>query len=192
MTTGTHDARPRCRPWSARATTALLATLAMALVAGCAGTPPKGASAESPAYEPGEMERRADSPFADFNIGEDQIPEVLLRALADPYARPAPLDCATIAAEVAELDAALGSDFDVVKGADRPDDFAYDAMIGAVRGLVPYRGVIGLLTGTRERQRRSTAAVASGATRRGYLKGLGESIGCDFPAAPKRAAPGSP
>lgn len=192
MTTATRDAIPHRRPSPTRATAALLATLAVALLAGCAGTPPRGDPGETPAYDPGEMDRRADSPFADFNIGDEEIPEVLLRALSDPYAMPRPLECATIAAEVVELDAALGSDVDVVKAADRPDDFAHDAMLGAMRGLVPHRGVIGLLTGARERQRRIAAAVGSGATRRGYLKGLGESMGCDFPAAPKRARPESP
>jgi hypothetical protein len=138
------------------------------------------------------MARMSRSPLADFSVGEDDIPGVLRRAAADPYSMPVPSDCTTIAAEVLELDEALGSDFDVVRADDRPDDAVTDAMVGAVRSLIPYRGALGLLTGARHRQRHVAEALAAGATRRGYLKGLGESIGCDFPAAPKHALPEPP
>lgn len=191
MATGTGDARPRSR-WSSAWKTTLPAVLAIGLVSGCAGPTARPDAPEASAYDPGEMARIGQSPLADFSIDEDDIPGVLRRAVADPYAMPVPSDCATIAAEVLQLDAALGSDFDVVRATDRPDDYMSEALIGAVRGLIPYRGVIGLLTGARQRARRVAEAVAAGTTRRGYLKGPGESIGCDFPAAPKRALPEAP
>lgn len=165
--------------------------MAIALATGCAGQPRPDAP-EASTYDPGEMARLGQSPLADFSIGDDDIPDALRRAVADPYASPTLFDCEALAAEIVDLDAALGSDFDVVRADDRPDDVVSDAMVGAVRGLIPYRGAIGLLTGTRHRQRHVAEAVAAGATRRGYLKGLGESIGCEFPAAPKRALPEAP
>jgi hypothetical protein len=185
------DAMPACRLTSARATM-LLAALALGSGAGCAGSPSKTDPGETAAYDPGEMAGMGRSPLAVFNVGEEDIPEVLLRAVADTYARPSPLDCATITAEVVELDATLGSDLDVVKAADRPNDIVYEAMAGALRGLIPYRSVIGYLSGARDHQRQVVAAVAAGATRRAYLKGLGESIGCTPPAAPLRAPPERP
>jgi len=188
MATGTDHARPRLH-WPRAGTTMLPAILALGLAAGCASPPTRPDASEASTYDPGAMARIAKSPLAEFGLDEGGIPEVLRRAVTDPYALPTPPDCATIAAEVLELEAALGSDFDVVKAGDRPDDVMSDVVVGAVRGLIPYRGVVGLLTGARQRAREGAEAVAAGTTRRGYLKGLGESIGCNFPAAPQRALP---
>jgi hypothetical protein len=130
------------------------------------------------------MGRMGRSPLSDFNLGEDNIPDVLLRAVADTYAAPSPLDCAALGAEIVEIDAILGPDLDTLKAADRADDFTRTALVGALRGLIPYHGVIRFLSGAGERERRIAEAVAAGAVRRGYLKGLGGSLGCAPPAAP--------
>lgn len=129
------------------------------------------------------------SPLSDFNLGADNIPEVLLSAVADTYAVPAPLDCAGLAAEIVELDSILGPDLDTLKAAARTEDFMGTALVGALRSLIPYRGVIRFLSGARQRERRILEAIGAGVVRRGYLKGLGESIACAPPAAPVRGTP---
>ena len=48
------------------------------------------------------------SPLVDFNFGEDDIPKVLLVAVADTYAVPTPVECDVLAAEIESIDMALG------------------------------------------------------------------------------------
>lgn len=170
---------PNCRSMSAWTT--LGAYTALLLGAGCASTPRNGQEADA---QPGEMGRMGRTPLADFNPGDDDIPKVLLRAVADTYAAPSSLDCAALGAEIIEIDAILGPDLDTLKAADRSDDFARTAFVGALRSLIPYHGVIRFLSGANKRERRIAEAIAAGAVRRGYLKGLGASIGCGPPAAP--------
>jgi hypothetical protein len=132
------------------------------------------------------MGRMGRTPLSDFNLGDDDIPDVLLRAVADTYAVPVPLDCTTLGIEIAAIDEVLGPDLDTLKAADKESDFAKTAVVGALRSMIPYHGVIGVLTGARKRARRISEAIAAGMVRRGYLKGLGESIGCEVPMAPRR------
>ncbi|MDD3837339.1 MAG: hypothetical protein PHG43_05835 [Phenylobacterium sp.] len=112
---------------------------------------------------------------------------VLLRDIAQaPYAAPDPRTCETIARELAGLDAVLGPDVDVAD-ADGEDQIGEWAR-GAVRGLVPYRGVVRFLTGAGRRERELAQAVLAGTARRGYLKGLRESLACPFPAPARPSA----
>jgi hypothetical protein len=152
--------------------------------AGCATPSPRADGAHE--VDPDAMGRMGRTPLSDFNLGDDDIPDVLLRAVADPYALPVPLDCSTIAIEIAAIDVVLGPDLDTLKAADREDDFARTAVVGALRSMIPYHGVIGVITGARKRARRISEAIAAGMVRRGYLKGMGESLGCEAPATPVR------
>lgn len=158
-----------------------------ALLAGCASQP-----ATRPPPPPAPIKTMDQSPLSDLNIGGGEIPDVLQRAVTDTYLQPTPLSCETLGAEVLALDIALGPDLDTLKAADRPDDFAKNALVNAVRGLVPYGGVLRVVTGARARDRRIDEAIAAGSVRRGYLKGLGETFGCAVPAAPVRALPAAP
>lgn len=166
----------------------LLLALGLGLaLGGCASQPaPK---AEPP---PAPLKTMDGSPLADLNIGGDKIPDPLLRAVEDTYRQPDPLDCQALEREVLALDQALGPDLDTLKASDRPDEFARNAVVNAIRGLVPYNGVLRVITGAKARQRRIAEAIAAGSVRRGYLKGVGESLGCGVPAAPVRGAPTPP
>lgn len=164
--------------------------LALALVlGGCASRPAAKPSAPVP---PAPIKTLDDSPLSDLNIGGGDIPDVLLRAVNDTYLKPTPLNCDTLAAEVRALDIVLGPDLDTLKAADKPDEFAKTALVNAIRGLVPYSGVLRVITGAKARQRRIAEAIAAGGVRRGYLKGLGESFGCEVPAAPVHVVPETP
>ncbi len=165
----------------------LLLALSVAL-GGCASAP---APKREPA-PPAPMKTMDQSPLSDLNIGGGEIPDVLLRAVTDTYSKPSPLTCETLGAEVLALDIVLGPDLDTLKAADKPDEFAKTALVNAIRGLVPYSGVLRLLTGAKARQRRIAEAIAAGGVRRGYLKGLGESFGCEVPAAPVHVLPDAP
>ena len=139
-----------------------------------------------------------EAPLEDVNLIRRQIPPVLLHAEAAPYARPSPASCREITSEVAELDDALGDDFDayVVDNAS-PDAKhgreAGEAVVLAMRDtaedFIPFRSWVRRLSGAQAHDNQVRAAVYAGRVRRSYLKGLGEAIGCRYPAAPKGASP---
>lgn len=134
------------------------------------------------------------APLRDVNIIRTKIPQVLLDAMADPYARPANTDCPSLAELIRPLDETLGEDLDLVppqgdedlidRGKGMAGDAALSALAGAASDLIPMRGWVRKLTGAEKHDNLVTAAAAAGAVRRGYLKGLGEARGCDPPATP--------
>lgn len=102
-------------------------------------------------------------------------PAALQAIVAAPYALSSPPDCAAMAREIADLDALLGPDVDILadpKAGASLDDRAARAVGSAVRGAIPYRWVLRWITqvGDREKQRRQ--AILTGAARRGFLKGV--------------------
>ena len=141
-----------------------------------------------------EIVGAAASPLNDLNIVHTRIPEILHAAKNAPYARPAERSCPALSREIQELDDVLGTDLD----SKDPEadhgllDFgtrsASHAAVGAVRsaseGLLPYRGWVRKLSGAERHSKQVAAAVAAGAIRRAYLKGIGEAMGCEAPAAP--------
>ena len=130
-------------------------------------------------------------PLKDLNVVRDMIPEALLKAKADPYARPREASCHAVRVEIYELDYALGEDLDSGAAADdslskKLANETYNLARGAASGLTPYRGVLRRVTGAEKHAREINEARLAGAVRRSYLKGFGESLGCAYPAAPKR------
>ena len=103
------------------------------------------------------MNEAAHAPFQDFNIVRSQIPVVLLEAVADPYARPQPVTCEALSADLAKLDDALGPDFDVPKAPrsnmDKSASFAAGAGAKAMKdlteGWIPMRNWVRYMTGRR-------------------------------------------
>jgi hypothetical protein len=143
---------------------------------------------------PGVVEQ----PFEDVNLIRTKIPPVLLQAQMAPYARPSPTSCAEITLEVAELDDALGEDFDDQQPVDANVDAKHgrqtgELMVSAMRDttedMIPFRSWVRRLTGAQAHDNIVRLAVYSGRERRSYLKGLGEALGCHYPAAPKDASP---
>jgi len=164
----------------------LLAT-AFLLSSGCATVPrPARDTPSESVSDPDKMGRMGRSALGDFNFGRDNIPEVLLRAVDHTYSPLATRDCATLGTEILALDSILGPDIDLLKAADKKHEYVSNVVVGAIRGMVPFRGVLRVLTGADRRDRRIAEAIVAGITRRGYLKGLGEAKSCPVPAAPIR------
>lgn len=136
----------------------------------------------------------ATSPLNDLNLVRADIPPVLSAAAKGPYAVPVDWSCPALAAEIVELDAALGADLDTpVTGAnpsliERGVGLAADMTVGQVRGManavVPYRGWVRKLSGAERYSREVSAAISAGVIRRAYLKGLGRAENCN--SAPAR------
>jgi hypothetical protein len=138
-----------------------------------------------------------EQPFRDFNVIRSKIPPVLTRAIADPYARPPP-SCEAIDVEIGELNSALGPDLDEPVSTEHPGTLtraegsaktgALDAMRSGVQSEIPFDGFIRVLSGAQRHDKLVMAAIQAGAIRRGYLKGLGESLHCTLPATPRHLA----
>lgn len=147
------------------------AVLLALLLAGCATTEaarPRGDDAGEAVVQP----------LKDLSLVRERPPDVLLRAAAAPYA-PAP-SCEAMAAEIAELDAALGPDVDVKPTDGGGADMAADLVGGAVRGALglPFRGVVRKISGAEKRDRDMARAILAGVVRRAYLKGVRAAQAC--------------
>ena len=138
----------------------------------------------------------AEAPLRDLNVLRTKIPEVLLQALADPYARPA-TTCPALAVALKPLNDALGADLDVPSVdeddlVDKGRGSALGMVAGAASDVIPFRGWVRRLSGAEQHDKFVQAAITAGAVRRGYLKGLGEAKGCLPPATPSHVLAGSP
>ncbi len=130
----------------------------------------------------------ATTPLSDLNLVNAPIPETLVTAQQAPYALPASMDCAVIAADIRKLDEVLGPDLDapvseanrglVERGAEGVGNAAVGALQRTAEGVVPFRGWVRKLTGAERYSKRVAAAIAAGTVRRGFLKGLGAAQKC--------------
>lgn len=158
------------------------ALLAAGLVAGA----PLAAQVQQPSPN---VEDIASTPLRDLGITNKDIPDILVRALADPYAREGLPTCNSIAAEVGRLDEVLGEDYDAYAKGKGGLDVGRIAQ-GVVGAIIPFRGVVREVTGAANKDREMTAAMTAGMVRRGFLKGMGQQRGCKVPARPRvRPAP---
>lgn len=139
----------------------------------------------------------ATGPLEDLNIRKREIPEPLLTAALNPYARPKVLRCAMVREEIAGLDELLGPDMKPKQAADITDDgflgvsdietptrdqiedhvggYAHSAIIGMIArrvNVIPFRSVVRSVTGANRHQSKVTEAYEAGKLRRAYLKGF--------------------
>ncbi|HEX6860144.1 MAG TPA: hypothetical protein VF138_08115 [Caulobacteraceae bacterium] len=135
------------------------------------------------------------APLRDVNLLRTKIPQQLLIADAEPYARPAGKGCASVVAEVRALTEVLGPDLDSPEERERKKsgaEMAGDAALGFVadtaQDVIPFRGWVRKLTGAERHDRLVAEAIRSGYVRRAYLKGLGEARGCNPPGTPAHLA----
>ena len=163
----------------------------LTVLAACTTAPADGSPQiqTSSAANRENMQSAVAAPLRDVNVLRTKIPQVLLDAMADPYAPPVPATCARIINLILPLNGALGADLDEpVQDEDdlmvRGRGAALGAVAGAASGLIPFRGWVRKLSGAERHDSLVAAAVGAGAVRRAYLKGLGEVRGCPLPARP--------
>ncbi len=124
------------------------------------------------------------TPLEDIGLMGEDIPEVLVIAARDPYLSDALSTCNAIVAQIAALDTVLGEDYDITEGQKSGLSIGTAAK-GVVGSLIPFRGIVREVSGAAGNERDARAAVMGGMVRRGYLKGLGQGRGCEYPARPK-------
>ena len=173
----------------------------LAVLAACATPQPVKTASDTTRQNIGGA---VSAPLQDFNVLRAKIPAVLKEAEADPYARPAPLACATLAVELGRLDDALGPDIDVKKSpmsrSDRGAQYAANSAVAAVKdvteGWIPMRSWVRYMTGAQRHDDAVRAALSAGVERRAYLKGLAQTLGCigigPRPTHPFPAPPATP
>ena len=116
-----------------------------------------------------------------------EVPPKLLAIQENPYSLAGLGKCAAIIGEVNELNAVLGPDVNEQVDKDRAKKREETAgrVAGTVAGgIIPFRGLIGEVTGANAERRRYALAVYAGTVRRGFLKGVGLERGCKAPARP--------
>lgn len=121
------------------------------------------------------------TPLETVNLKKEDIPPILQRAQDTPYTLAGIKGCAGITAEIRRLDAVLGDDIDIAdytKGGLKVGNTA-KSIVGS---LIPFGGIIREISGANEAQRRWQVALFAGTARRSFLKGVGQSRGCPYPA----------
>lgn len=130
----------------------------------------------------------ASTPLQDLNVIRAKIPEVLHEAKKHPYVVPDDHSCEALSAAISALDEVLGPDLDAPASASKPrlleraNESANGAAVDAVRrsaeGVVPFRSWVRQLSGAERYSREVAAAIAAGAVRRGFLRGLRTARDC--------------
>ena len=108
-----------------------------------------------------------------------EIPPKLLAIQESPYSLAGLGKCAAIIGEINELGTVLGPDVNEQVDKDRAKKREETA-----GSIIPFRGLIGEVTGANAERRRYALAVYAGTVRRGFLKGVGLERGCKAPARP--------
>ena len=176
---------PPVRFFSNRAKPYTLLTMAATLCAGIMAAPQSAAAQAMPEPDAKEV---AKTPLRDLNIDARDIPDGLQAAVRDPYAMKGMGKCDAIIREIAALDMVLGADYDIAE--DDGEKRISQGRIGqsVVGSIIPFRGIVREATGAAENDRALRAAYTAGMVRRGFLKGVGLSKGCAYPARPKTSA----
>ena len=121
------------------------------------------------------------TPVRDLNLRKVEVPAALLR-ISRPYGD-IPRSCDRIALEIAELDDALGPDYDRLPLVDATSRTKVEraglGLLGSAMGdLIPFRGVVRRLSGATKEERELREFYRIGIVRRGFLRGISDERGC--------------
>jgi hypothetical protein len=123
----------------------------------------------------------AATPIDTLNLRKKNVPEVLIAAQSDPYTLQGLRSCAQISRAIRGLDAVLGDDIDVAQAKGRKMNVGRIAQ-SAVSSFIPFNGVIKEISGAAAQERAVQSAIYAGSVRRAFLKGVGQTRGCPYPA----------
>lgn len=169
------QAKPVLRPVAA----ALGTLLAICGSSAAAQTP----AARNAHNQPPTVKDVALTPLSDLNITKDPIPDILKKARSDPYADKGLDSCAAIHRAVGNLTAVLGQDFDTAP-ANKYKTGPTDVAQTVVGYFIPFGGLIRKISGADAHAFKFREAITAGLMRRAYLKGMGQKMGCKYPARP--------
>ena len=148
-----------------------------------------GCASTTYADKPGDerLQNALEQPFRDVSWMRENPPDILIRAVENPYEWARESGCTDILSEIEALDLVLGPDLDQILEEDgetnRDGNAVLSGAIGSLIGL-PYRGIVRTISGAGKRERELRKAILAGMVRRGFLKGLALDAGCRSPEAP--------
>lgn len=123
----------------------------------------------------------AATPIDTLNLRKKNVPEVLISAESEPYTLRGLRSCGQISRTIRSLDAVLGDDIDVAQAKGKKMNVGRMAQ-SAVSSFIPFQGVIKEVSGAAAQERAVQAAIYAGSVRRAFLKGVGQTRGCPYPA----------
>lgn len=133
------------------------------------------------------------TPARDLNLRRTPIPEEL-KGVENVYLKSPSRSCKKIAQEVLHLTEVLGKDDDEPSDEDsstlstqvgeQTAKRTLDLIASTATSLLPARGIVRQVSGAARHEKELRAAYIRGAQRRSYLKGIGQALGCKYPAAP--------
>lgn len=133
------------------------------------------------------------SPARDLNLRRTPIPEEL-QDVENVYLKSPPKGCRRLAREILALNDVLGKDDDEpaeendttlsTQVGEQTAKRTLDLIASTATSLLPARDIVRQVTGAARHEKELRAAYIRGAQRRSYLKGIGQAIGCKYPAAP--------
>ena len=123
----------------------------------------------------------AATPIDDLNLRAKKVPEVLIAAQDAPYSLRGLRTCAQFSHAITGLNAVLGDDIDVAQAKGQRVNTGRLAK-SAIGSFIPFEGVIKEVSGANAHERSVQSAIYAGSVRRAFLKGVGQSRGCPYPA----------
>lgn len=123
----------------------------------------------------------ATTPVGDLNLRKDEIPEILIEAQESPYDLTGLKRCDALITRINALDVVLGPDIDLQQ--DEAQRISAGRVAQSVVGsLIPFRGLVREISGANRQERLIQSAILAGIAQRAFLKGVGETKGCRYPA----------
>ena len=123
----------------------------------------------------------ASKPLEDLNLRKEKTEPVLEDALNNPYAIRGGGRCSALNQEVAKLNQALGPDIGETESPSE-DQKRGRAIAGTARsvvgGLIPFNGLVRLITGANAAANHRAVYLYAGSVRRAFLKGYAKARGC--------------
>ncbi|WP_323982119.1 hypothetical protein [Novosphingobium aureum] len=129
----------------------------------------------------------AKTPVTDLNLDKKEIPQVLIDATVQPYDMTGIGTCQQIRGKVLELAQYIGPDLDLPQE-ERDRISALTVAKWFVTSFIPFRGLIREISGANDHEKKVQAAIQAGIARRAFLKGIGSTKKCSYPAAPATEA----
>lgn len=128
----------------------------------------------------------ATQPARDVGLAKEKIPPILQEAVKEPYKPPTDGRCSGLVTELAALDKVLGPDFDASRkgNEDKATQLAEAGGEMVVNSLIPFRGLVRVVSGAAAADRRMSIAIKAGLARRGYLRGLAQARACRLAVTP--------
>ena len=123
----------------------------------------------------------AATPIDDLNLRKKNVPDVLIAAQDAPYSLRGMRTCAQFSRAITGLNAVLGDDIDVAQAKGQRVNTGLLAK-SAIGSFIPFEGVIKEISGANAHERSVQSAIYAGSVRHAFLKGVGQTRGCGYPA----------